>query len=147
MRFPSKVDWWLAIILAVIPVVAIGATVASWSQPDRWVGLVAVAFVIAIYGGLVFPLYYEVGDQHLLVRFGLARYRVSYGDITRVEPSHNPLSSPALSLDRMRIDRSRGSYLLISPRDRDGFLRALGAKTPHLRREGERLVPAGSAQG
>jgi hypothetical protein len=35
------------------------------------------------------------------------------------------LTSPAFSLDRLRIEYGRGRWIMISPRDKDGFLREL----------------------
>jgi hypothetical protein len=46
-------------------------------------------------------------------------------DIRTVTPTRNPLSSPALSLDRLRIDYGRGRRIMVSPRDPGAFLREL----------------------
>jgi hypothetical protein len=46
-------------------------------------------------------------------------------DITAITPTSNPLSSPALSLDRLRIDYGKGRSVMISPRDKQGFLGAM----------------------
>lgn len=65
----------------------------------------------------------------LVIRFGPARVRVPYDRIRAVEPSSNPLSSPALSLRRVRIDydkpNGKGTFVLVSPQDRDGFMQEL----------------------
>jgi len=61
----------------------------------------------------------------LLVRSGPFRWRVPIADIVRITPTTNALSSPALSLDRLRIEYGRGSAIMISPRDKDQFLRDL----------------------
>jgi hypothetical protein len=42
-----------------------------------------------------------------------------------VVPTRNPLSSPALSLDRLRIEYGQGRAIMISPADKGPFLRAL----------------------
>lgn len=140
-RFPSKVDWWLGAILAATPILTLAA---GWPLivSGHWVeGILPTALVLAIYGGLVVPMRYELADDALVIRFGLARSRVPYTKIRAVRPTRSPLSSPALSLDRLHIDAGSELGPNISPADRSGFLDALAARAPHLRREGDSLVP------
>lgn len=40
-------------------------------------------------------------------------------------PTRGPLSSPALSLDRLRIEYGKRGVVLISPREKEAFVRAL----------------------
>jgi hypothetical protein len=88
---------------------------------------------------LAWPTRYELHEQELVIRSGVIRYRIPYSEIRAVTPSRNPLSAPAWSLDRLRIDRKRG-YALISPRDKEGFLRVLAARTDQLTLRGDRLL-------
>src|SRR5205814_682936 len=104
----------------------------------------AVAPVVLVFGfyfGLVVPMRYGADDAYLTVRFGICRQRIPLGDITEVRPTHNPLSSPALSLDRLRVQFGPGFFnaVMISPADRNGFLDDLAQKAG-LKREGDRLV-------
>ncbi len=142
-RFRSKVDTWLAVVLTLALLTTIATPIALYAagDPQAWTGLVAVAFVLLIVGGLLFPLYYELEDEALLIRSGLVRTRVRYAEIERVVPSRSWLSAPALSLDRMHVDAGNPLGPLISPADEDGFLTALAAKTPHLVRSGDSLLP------
>jgi hypothetical protein len=141
LRFSSKVDGWLGGVLVALPLVTIGVAVMTIVSGGPWlVALAPVLLIGAIYGGLVFPLYYELGDTGLLIRFGLMRSTVPYADIKAVKRTRNPLSSPALSLDRLHIDTGSVFGPNISPDDRAAFMSALEKKAPHLRREGEGLV-------
>lgn len=142
--FPSKVDWWLGILLACPPVgslVALGAGLASSDPGKIAVGAIACVLVSALYALLVIPVRYGIGPEELIVRFGVVRQRVKLGDIEEVAPTRNPLSSPALSLDRLAIRAGPGflSTAMISPADREAFLLLLAAKG-RLRRDGDRLV-------
>ena len=47
-------------------------------------------------------------------------------DITSVRRTRNPLSSPALSMDRLSIRYGKGRRIMISPADQAGFLEAIG---------------------
>ena len=144
--YRSKVDWWVAVLLCLPPLAVIVACVApliagntsalSWS-------IVAVLVVFGIYFGLVFPMRYGLDDSYLLVRFGLCRQRIPLADISEVHPTHNPLSSPALSLNRLHVQYGKGLFksVRISPADRNRFLDDLAQKAG-LQRQGDRLVRA-----
>lgn len=89
------------------------------------------------------PIRYGIEDNWLIIRFGVVRRRIPLSDIREVHPTHNPLSSPALSLDRLaiRIDDGYMGMSLISPAQREEFLTLL-ASSAVLAREGDRLVRA-----
>ena len=72
--------------------------------------------------------------------FGICRRRIPFADLSEVRPKSNPLSAPALSLDRLRVRFGRGAFraLMISPAARDLFLDELARKAG-LKREGDRL--------
>lgn len=144
--YPTKVDWWLIPILCLPPIASVVVCIAlaasgKWSELP--IGLASVVFVVALYCGVVFPMRYGVDDTHLHVRSGLIHSRVPLADITEVYPTHNPLSSPALSLDRLWVQYGQGLFkaVMISPADRDGFLNDL-ARSAGLKREGDRLMRA-----
>ena len=142
--FPSKVDWWLGVLLVFPPASALAALADGLLNGDSealLVGVVTAAFVIALYWLLVIPVRYGISSTELVIRFGVIRQRVDLVSIDVVEPTKNPLSSPALSLDRLAIRVGEGvlSTTMISPDDREGFLNLL-ANNAGLHREGERLV-------
>jgi hypothetical protein len=142
--YRSKVDWWMVPILCFPPVASVATCVALAAAGQMsalpW-GIVSVLLVGGIYFGLVFPMRYGLGDVYLVVRFGLCRQRIRLADISEVHPTHNPLSSPALSLDRLHVQYGQGIFkaVMISPVNRNRFLDDLAAKAG-LKREGDRLV-------
>jgi len=141
--YPSKVDAWLALLLLVMPVGVVLAWIAaltSGSNDDLIGAVIASVLVVGILFGLVYPMRYGLCDKQLEVRFGLVRSRIPLTDITKVEPTRNPLASPALSLDRLSIVSGPGltGTVMISPADRDGFLNELASKAG-LKRVGDRL--------
>src|SRR5262245_1639082 len=125
--YPSKIDWWVALLLCMPPVASVGVCVVlalgGKTSELPW-GLAVVVLLLGIYVGLVFPVRYGLDDTHLLVRFGLCRQRIPLTDISEVRPTHNPLSSPALSLDRLRVRFGQGFFkaVRISPADKSRFL-------------------------
>jgi hypothetical protein len=77
-----------------------------------------------------------------VVRSGQLRWRVPLAAIQAVHPTRSPLSAPALSLDRLRVEyrvNGRQKQIVISPADRAGFYDSLVAAAPGLVKEGDRL--------
>ena len=88
-----------------------------------------VAFIVWTYRGTR----YLVTDREVIARSGPFRWRIEIAGIESIRPSRSPLSSPAMSLDRLEIRYGGGRRLLISPKDREGFLEAVVARSPEPR--------------
>lgn len=144
--YPSKVDGWLIPLLALPPISAtiVCVSLAVSGKPGAaLMGALILAFVAALYLGLIFPLRYGVGNEELTIRSGVCRKRIPLENITEVRPTRNPLSSPALSLDRLHVQFGTGllGAVMISPDDREAFLADLAAKAG-LSQDGGRLFRA-----
>jgi hypothetical protein len=128
--YRSKIDAWLVAVLAAAMAVSLFAAsaVLSAGLPSAW-------WIAALTGGagLGLPLFvllstrYTLENCDLIVRSGPFRWRIPVAQITGITPTSSPLSSPALSLDRLRIEYGRGKSLMISPRDKEHFLRDVEA--------------------
>src|SRR5947208_987870 len=149
MVYYAKVDGWLAALIgggAVAELVA-GAVVLvaglTTGTHDLLllVGIASALVAVGVFMGLMFwGLYetrYEVASPDLIVRFGPFRTRVALDSIVEVFPTRNPLSAPAPSLDRLRINyrkkNGKVTFALISPKDKEGFVRDLASAAPQLR--------------
>lgn len=140
--FRSKVDWWLALILVAVPLVELAALVLAFQRGDSdavVASAMGCALAAAIYGLLLVPIRYGVDREHLVIRFGVVRRRISFQSIREVRPTRNPLTSPALSLDRLSIHIGGGRLALVSPVEREEFL-DLVALRAGLTRQGYRLI-------
>ncbi len=124
--FPSRVDIWLV----AVPLVTLGfmlflAVVLHDSAPfASLIVMVSAALVVVVIGLVTVPCRYVLEAEHLLIRFGIFQQRVAYRQITGVELSSSPRTAPALSLQRIKVSYGT-SFQLISPRDREWFIRAL----------------------
>lgn len=97
--------------------------------------LMIYSLVILVIWLPVFNTYYVVENNTLIIKSLVFRWKINMNDITQIEPTHNPLSSPALSLDRLKISymkNGRIAKVMISPKDKEGFLNTL-RKNPNAK--------------
>ncbi|MES1147057.1 MAG: PH domain-containing protein [Solimonas sp.] len=133
--FRSKVDWWLACALLSSAGMSVAAAIGAAIAGSPYLAL-GVAPLVLIGGGLPLWLlrstHYTFDDSHLHIRSGPFGWLVPLRDIRAVTPTRNPLSSPALSLDRLRIEFGRTGSIMVSPEDKDGFLAELRKRVPTI---------------
>ena len=129
-RFKSKVDTWILVLMIVAIVFqffAVGTAALQADDPVATTGLILL--VIGVSGLLVWLLlgtYYTVEKGYLRIASGPLRWRVPLDAITSVKATRNPLSSPALSLDRIMMRYCKRGRVMVAPADREGFLTAIG---------------------
>ena len=127
--FKSKMDAWLVLIIGVTILVSLVATLATAAQ-GRAVGMMLALLIFLL--GCVLPLWtltttrYDVSDDAVNVRCGPFTWSIARADITSLQATHNPLSSPALSLDRLKIHYGQGKWIMVSPADKQAFAAAIG---------------------
>jgi len=129
-RFNSKIDLWMRIVLIAVIIgeaVAIGIAAFEAEDPLVTTGVLLLGMaLVALTVWLMVGTCYIVDRGTLKVVAGPFRWRVPIEQITSVEATKSPLSSPALSLDRLRIRYSKHRRIMISPADKKGFLKAIG---------------------
>ena len=129
-RFRSKVDRWLMILLIAIMAFEMVVMMIAAMQADHAGDATLLIFaglgVGALIGWLVLSTQYVVDKEMLRIVAGPFRWKIRLDEITCVEETRNPLSSPALSLDRLKVHYGNGKRNMISPADKTGFLKAIG---------------------
>ncbi len=143
----AKVDRWLALLLAGVVVAEVatglalilGTGLEPRSPGEEWlagVGMIGSGVLIGLALWGCYRIRYEVSPAELRVNFGPFKTSIPLHSIVEVLPTHNPLSAPAPSLDRLRINYRKPNgklrFALISPLDREAFVRDLQAAAPHL---------------
>ena len=130
--YRSKVDVPLA-VLALAPPLAALYLVGSLAPPPGH-ALPRTLAVCLLLGVLLFALWvllstdYTIDGTALLVRSGPFRWAIALREIRAVTATRDPRTGPALSFERLRIERTGGAALLVSPRDPTGFLADLRAR-------------------
>jgi hypothetical protein len=128
-RFRSKIDRWLLVLLVAIMgfelVVMMIAAMQAENARDATLLVFAGLGAGVLIGWLVLSTHYVVEKNMLRIVAGPFRWKVRLEDIHKVEATRNPLSSPALSLDRLKIHYGNGRKIMVSPADKAGFLKAI----------------------
>ena len=134
MKFRSKIDWWLLLIFIVITaniVIKIYEANNLYSLASNFPHLIIYSLVIFIIWLPIFNTYYVVENNTLVIKSLVFRWKINLNDITQIEPTHNPLSSPALSLDRLKIyymKNEKIATVMISPKNKEAFLQAINKR-------------------
>ena len=128
--YKSKIDWWLGLLMAAVILISLVAglkALSAYSPNATWNAILIGGPGVVVPIVLLLTTRYIITDNQLVVRSGPFKWRITISEISAITPSHDPIASPAWSLNRLRIDYGRKKSLLISPRDRDGFLRQIEA--------------------
>lgn len=122
--YKTRIDTWLMVLLLAAMGLALLASLEVIVVADRsawWIAPVAVLVGVGLPAWLLLDTKYRLDDKELRIASGPFRWRILLDSIQSVEPSSNPIASPALSLKRLRITYGRGQQVYVSPNDLDGF--------------------------
>lgn len=129
-HFKSKVDRWIILVLisvVVIDVAVVGSVAVAGGDPlTSTVTIVVCLAAIALIVSIMLGTYYAVDRDTLTIRSGPFRFKVPISQIKSVKASRSPLSSPAMSMDRILICYGKRRRIMVSPEDKSGFLKAIG---------------------
>lgn len=116
--FKSKIDWWFGLIL-IYPIFMCIKSMLS----GEWIGFVGIGVVVGLI--LIFSktTQYILFENQLIVKSTwIVNERIDISKITKIEKTNSILSSPALSLDRLRIRYNKYDEILISPKEKKAFM-------------------------
>ena len=128
MYFPSKRDWWLGLLIWGL--MLLGA-IPAFLKPGKG-QLIIMTAVILFVGWIWFGTGYEISDNELKIRCGPFRQRILLQEIKEIQKTRSPLSAPACSLDRVEIKYGKSKRVMISPADKEGFIKLLAEKAPQV---------------
>lgn len=129
----SKVDTWL--VLVVIGIVVAASLPFILVDEAPLIGLVIGGVVLLVLADMVVNTTYIIDGRTLTIRCGsLMKDRCDIMDITAVRPTRTPVSSAAMSLDRLEL-KLRDRSIVISPKDKERFVDDLRAVNPEIKVE------------
>jgi len=128
-KYPSKISYGLVVfILAIL----VGSTIPMISN-QIWLGLIINLLVAAFIAHLFLTTYYVIDEGFLIVKSGfLINKQIDINAIRSISETNNPIGSPAASFDRLEIVYHKFDNILISPRDKSGFIDHITRINPQI---------------
>ena len=128
-NIPVKIGWELVIPILLIIAVSNFSAIKS----ESWKALIAPVLILGFVLVVIFGIRYRIDSQKLYVQnsiFGTTKININ--DISRIEKTWNPLSSPAPSIfGRVQIYYTNGS-IIISPKNYEEFKNELLKINPNI---------------
>ena len=137
-RFRTKVDGFFVVLYVALGMRLVWPLATALLE-GRSVTSGLVLFPVGLLGLLYYlaaSTCYVLTDTMLLVKWGPFTSRIPIASIYKLRATHTLLASPALSLDRIEVLARQGSYAVISPADKSGFIAALRQRVPTIELEG-----------
>ncbi len=132
MKFISKRDWWISVLMLAIFIYFIGMSLLNeFSIIIRVVFLFSGILVLWIYNAT----FYVLSKDYLLLRCGPLKVKIHYKDIESIKATKNLISSIALSTDKLKIKikGKRFGVVYISPLNKEEFINELSKKCDELK--------------
>lgn len=123
--YKSKVDLWL-ICFIIGGVVAFPLGITLIIGEGFWPMFALCGLMLAFISWSYFVTRYEVDSESLYIHGGFFKLHIPIDMITSVKNTRYSISSPAWSLDRLEIIYGNNKNVLISPKNKAGFLSDIG---------------------
>lgn len=133
-KFSSKKDWWVLAFLVCLSglLVQLLFTMQAKGNISAYpVHSATYIITIFIIWWPVFNTRYAVEHEQLIIRCMFLKWIIPLNQIQCVSKTTNSIASPALSLDRIKIEYTKNGenkFILLSPRDTTAFCDAINKK-------------------
>lgn len=132
MYFPSKKDTWLAMLVWGFVLFGMAAYIFG-EEPvgEQFITYTSVAgiFITIVMVGFLLWMWFGTGYKVeyglIIIISGPFKSKVKIADIRKLTATKNPLSAPALSINRIEIMYGTYGMSLVSPKDRELFISLL----------------------
>lgn len=122
--YRSKVDWWLVVLILSV----FGFPIVQGIQTKEYMLSVVFIMLLSLFYILAITLKYKIEGDYL----SIWRTKIDIKTIRKIYATRNPLSSPALSINRIAIVYNKFDEVLISPKDRADFIEELLKVNPTI---------------
>jgi hypothetical protein len=122
--YKSKVDWWLVVLILAV----FGFPIVQGIQTKEYMLSAVFITILAFFWIMAITLKYKIDGEML----SIWRTKIDIKTIRKVYATRNPLSSPALSINRIAIVYNKYDEVLISPKDRADFIDELLKVNPNI---------------
>mgnify|MGYP000871494392 FL=1 len=128
--FKSKVDKWVLVCFVLSFIACLMGTSVMLKIGGTVNYVMAAVIVIA---GIGFPLWilvstrYIADEENLKIVSGPFSWIIPVQSITSIQETQSAITSPAMSFDRLEITYGEDKAIIVSPVDKEGFIKALGS--------------------
>ncbi len=123
-KFRSKIDWWLVVVI----LTTLSYPIAVGLANKQYVFSLIMLSFLGIISWSFFKIKYIIEGSTLKVWW----IKIDIHSIKRIYKTNNPLSSPALSLDRIAIVYNKYDEVLISPKLKNELIEELLKINPNI---------------
>ena len=130
-KFRSKIDWWILAFFIAMSGLLLQLLLTMYAKGTLSQNLlfaVVYALTIVLIWWPVLNTRYVIDKDTLLITCLFLKWLIPLSSIQKVTKTDFSISSPALSLDRLRIDYlkdGQAKFILLSPRNKEAFCQAL----------------------
>ena len=131
-KFRSKKEWWVLAFVICMTGLIVQLLVTMYAKGNILAYPVHAATYMLTVIVLWWPILntrYIVDDEYLIIHSMFLKWKIKRSDIQGISTTNNSVASPALSLDRLKVDYikdGKAKFVLISPKAKTAFLTALG---------------------
>lgn len=121
-KYKSKIDTWIILPIAII----LGVEAFIMIVNHLWNGLAVIIAIVLFITYMFSSIYYIIDGNKLIVRCGfMFNTTIPVDQIKKIVETNNPFSAPAGSLDRIAIYYKTCGSVIVSPKDKMGFINQL----------------------
>nr|WP_295921883.1 PH domain-containing protein [uncultured Dyadobacter sp.] len=127
--YKSRIGPELSIFVSAILVFAGTAMILK----GNWIGLGIVLLAAMFILHLFLTTYYQITGAQIRIKSGfIVSKTIPIASITKIAETRNPISSPALSFDRIELKYNRYDSIIISPKNKMAFVADLLRVSPDI---------------
>ena len=129
--YPTKVSATLVLIISLI----MGCILVPYAIKSLWIPFTIILILHFLLLFMLANIKYVITESQLIIDQSLGKWGKEVIDISTIksiEPTHTILSAPASSLDRLRISYNKYDEVIISPRQKEEFIRQLQSINPQI---------------
>lgn len=130
--FKSKVDVWFVLVIVGMLILLAGGWAVAAANPvgaaeGVWIALAVATMSLGLPIWMLLTTSYTIEGDTLTVRCGAMNSKVPLRSVTGITSTSTIVSAPALSLDRLEIRYGKGERVIVSPKAKGDFLKAVMA--------------------
>ena len=129
--YPTKVSATLVLIISLI----MGCILVPYAIKNLWIPFTIILILHFLLLFMLANIKYVITESQLIIDQSLGKWGKEVIDISTIksiEPTHTILGAPASSLDRLRISYNKYDDIIISPRQKEEFIRQLQSINPQI---------------